>query len=809
MKAGRARRAAAAVVFLLLAAVTVYGFFHEHLLAELLWTPQGWTRLLLYTLIYWAAAGGLLLFAPRWLGAGAAGFAFLYSMWWCGPVAPLAALYFLGACFFLGRMISRQADIPASILLGMTAWMFAIWVALHFPVNTRAVYGLAMAIPYIWEARRWRKHLFGVRLFPKSRTEAAGLALLLFVLMAHWLLALKPEIGDDALSMHLALPMMVAHNGRWAFDFHQYTWSLMPAGGDCIFSAAYLLGGTHGGEAAARLVNFALLALMAAMIVQISKRWLSPSQAFLAAALFASTPLAGLVTGSLFVENVWAALILGGSLAVFRYCESKESGELRNAGILFGGAMAVKAIAAVLIAPASIFAIWAAMRSSEENRSLAVAVRKRTALSLIPAAALFAVIAAPSYVYALVKTGNPVFPFENTIFKSAYFDAAAPFVDGRFVQPLSWRTPYDATFRSAKFIEAQGGAAGFQYFLLLIPAALLLRKRSAQIFLIAGAVGAVALFAIVPNLRYAYPALPLFSIALGLLLAEYPRTGVGIFILAIAANFWFFPAAGWYHRDFALFRQNEAKQYLTAGAPQRELIARLNRTAPAEPAAFFGTDEIAGLNAPAYVNNWHTYDFSNRVRAARDTSAIAGILRGLGIRHIIAPVSFHTERPVLDNFLQEWAEPEGAPAGSFGLFKLRSVPVPLQIAPFPPGSYDDLDDRIEYTGDWLHDMQFAQAASGSVTYSAGSGDSLRFSFTGSGIEYIFTKALNRGIALVQIDGAERARIDMYSRETQWQSSRKFDGLSAGKHTFEVRVLGSKNPQSSGTFVDLDAFVVIR
>ena len=55
------------------------------------------------------------------------------------------------------------------------------------------------------------------------------------------------------------------------------------------------------------------------------------------------------------------------------------------------------------------------------------------------------------------------------------------------------------------------------------------------------------------NLRYLYPALPLFSIALGGLLTE----GACVFIAAalIALNMWFLPASGWYHNDFALFRR--------------------------------------------------------------------------------------------------------------------------------------------------------------------------------------------------------------------------------------------------------------
>jgi len=146
-----------------------------------------------------------------------------------------------------------------------------------------------------------------------------------------------------------------------------------------------------------------------------------------------------------------------------------------------------------------------------------------------------------------------------------------------------------------------------------------------------------------------------------------------------------------------------------------------------------------------------------------------------------------------------------------GLFRLRATPslIPRDTSPLPPGTWDDLDRRIEYTGAWIHDPQFTQPLAGTVTYSSVPGDSLRLSFTGSAITYIYTKALNRGIALVLIDGKEQARIDMYSPETIWRAETVFPVIRsrAGGHTLEVRVLENKDPASSGTYVDLDGIVV--
>jgi hypothetical protein len=129
------------------------------------------------------------------------------------------------------------------------------------------------------------------------------------------------------------------------------------------------------------------------------------------------------------------------------------------------------------------------------------------------------------------------------------------------------------------------------------------------------------------------------------------------------------------------------------------------------------------------------------------------------------------------------------------------------LATVPPGHYEDRDQRVEYKGKWWPDHQFPQSSDQSITYSDKQGDTFRFAFNGSAITYVFTKALNRGIAEVRIDGGPAVRINQYSRATQWQAKQRFGGLSSGNHTLEVRVSGEKDAASGGLFVDLDAFDV--
>ena len=123
-------------LLLVIAAIAVYGFVHEQLYAQPPWSPEGWQRLLFFAAGYWAAAGLILVFAPRWIGVAAGAIALIYSIWWAGPAAPLAVLFFLGSCYLLGRKLPGAVDGPAATVLGAAAWSTIIWVTLHFPANT-------------------------------------------------------------------------------------------------------------------------------------------------------------------------------------------------------------------------------------------------------------------------------------------------------------------------------------------------------------------------------------------------------------------------------------------------------------------------------------------------------------------------------------------------------------------------------------------------------------------------------------------------------------------------------------------------
>jgi hypothetical protein len=537
--------------------------------------------------------------------------------------------------------------------------------------------------------------------------------------------------------------------------------------------------------------------------------------ALLPVALFLSTPLVQLVTGSLMVENVWAALLLGGVVAWARFRETGRRGFLYTAALLTGTAVACKFGAAVFAIP---FGLLVAVELRQMRRQASM----YTALT---AAGLLVLTAAPPYLTAFAKTGNPVFPFLNAVFKSPLFDSSVSFADQRFSAPLRLSSLYDLTFRTGSYLEGQDGAFGFHYFLFL-PMCLVLFRRTwpylGRIALLLALVFGVLSFSGQSNARYLYPALPLLTIAIAAAFAELRAGRSSLYRAAVvcsfgllALNFYFLPASGWYHKGFYLPRKADVAEYLEKSAPTRALIEYLNKKGAEGKVAFFETSQTAGLHQSALVNSWYNPVYSERIHSLNTGGDYLALAKELGVRYVIAPSSgsgVPIKVVAVEQFLQRYTVPEFQ-SGPYCVARLRDdSPDPSEsdvlrdAKPLEAGNYDDIDASLIYTGGWLRGV-FPEAESETITYANRPGSDLLFSFNGTAFTYTYTKAFNRGIARIEVDGAQIREVDLYSAQTEWQASTSFTGLPAGNHTVRISVALARNPSSSNTFVDIDALRV--
>jgi hypothetical protein len=111
-----------------------------------------------------------------------------------------------------------------------------------------------------------------------------------------------------------------------------------------------------------------------------------------------------------------------------------------------------------------------------------------------------------------------------------------------------------------------------------------------------------------------------------------------------------------------------------------------------------------------------------------------------------------------------------------------------------------------FHGPWIRDKIWPQTYAHTVTYSSVPGSEVRLAFQGASLTYVYTRAANRGMADIAIDGARKSTLDLYSPQAEWQSRTTFE-LGAGRHLAVITILPDKNPKSSDRFIDVDAFEV--
>jgi Dolichyl-phosphate-mannose-protein mannosyltransferase len=567
---------------------------------------------------------------------------------------------------------STYAALPASIttLIGFCVWLGLMSITASLKIHYPPVYVAVLLVPLgVW----WRQTLSLLNTVRQQLaqpaavtrgTERVWVSLLLTVLVLHLIVVAKPEVGYDANAMHLQFARLFAEHHRWQFDVTRYAWAVMPLGADYAFGAAFILGG----EYAARLLNFGFGALSCLIAYQLLHRYAQREIALASVCLFASTPLAFLETGTLYVEGLWAAFLLGTLLLALDYAEVRSASALVALAVLGAGAMQTKVIGVIWIAPLIAYVGYLLWR----RRAQAERTPSRRTLPLVLAATLVAVW---PYSNAWIRTGNPVFPFMNNVFQSPYFDSAQAFVNEHYAIPLRPWSIYEIFYSSGRFIEGWDGAAGFQW-LLLLPVIFLgfvRRRPSAQWLCLAlAALFFVAVFSQQAYLRYLVPSLLLIMVLGGWTLSDLPWPPVGrVALLVIGGmicllNLQFMPAANWTNAmlcpSCALDGHARAR-YVAAYLPDRAVAEYLTAALPAARIGFFSLNApgASGYTGYSRAANWHDVDVYKVLLAASSAEDVLAIARRYNLTHaVFVDPSIDLENPfnsMIDAFRDRYTTP--------------------------------------------------------------------------------------------------------------------------------------------------------
>jgi hypothetical protein len=123
------------------------------------------------------------------------------------------------------------------------------------------------------------------------------------------------------------------------------------------------------------------------------------------------------------------------------------------------------------------------------------------------------------------------------------------------------------------------------------------------------------------------------------------------------------------------------------------------------------------------------------------------------------------------------------------------------------------DTTVENTSIAVHEVwdrdAAAQASSGAYHSAMTAGSASSFTFTGTNVRVVGLRSAAGGYADVYLDGVKKAsKVSFYNATTQWQRTIcSLSGLSAARHTVQLRVLGTHPSASKGNWVYVDAFAV--
>jgi subtilisin family serine protease len=121
---------------------------------------------------------------------------------------------------------------------------------------------------------------------------------------------------------------------------------------------------------------------------------------------------------------------------------------------------------------------------------------------------------------------------------------------------------------------------------------------------------------------------------------------------------------------------------------------------------------------------------------------------------------------------------------------------------------EDTDTDIHYTGNWSISND-SRASGGTISLAKGTAVA-EYTFTGSGFRWIALKYSSYGIVDVYIDGQKVNSVDLYSGNVSFQQVVYENlNLSSGVHTLKLVNTGTKNPASTGTFMNIDAFEFVQ
>jgi hypothetical protein len=345
-----------------------------------------------------------------------------------------------------------------------------------------------------------------------SLLESFFTVLLLLATCITFLGAATPPFFFDALTYHLGVPQQYLQNHGFHYIPHHY-YSNFPANMGMLF----LVGLSFSGGMLAHLISWIFAPMTAFAVYAFAKlRW-GNSTAITAAVILLFVP--GILIASILtsVDNAVMFYSFLSCSALLSWCASRQKSWFILSGIFCGLAVGSKytALAVTFITLEFILFLHEYVI---EKRGVLLVLRTLIVFGLI-----VLVLISPWLIKNSLYTGNPLFPFFNSVFGVQGTEAISygQILSRRIPESTDWLKRLFSYYLAAPWTTSMqvDGAAGIAgvLFLLCLPLLFLLKKNNRLIrYLVLASVCSFGVWIVfLPRvLRYVFPAFPFFSLVL-------------------------------------------------------------------------------------------------------------------------------------------------------------------------------------------------------------------------------------------------------------------------------------------------------
>ncbi|WP_333804606.1 glycosyltransferase family 39 protein [Sulfurospirillum sp.] len=370
----------------------------------------------------------------------------------------------LGSVFNIHVSKMDKGLIQLALGIGMLGCL--VWLSTFYKINHKSVYLVAsIFLIYLQKSK-----IFLIvsdckrNLLDTYEKNSLILVILSIATVCYVIPASYPIMQYDALVKHIAIPFQIINHMYYPYNVLETIvygdYALLP---HMLYTYLLALNGTK----AIVLLNLLISFLLLICLLRIAS-FISRHNLFIAsiAILYLTTPLFYSLSTILYVDIyplyfVFIAYLLIQYRSLFSLRKN-----LIALGFLAGLGMFAKQTAFYYLIPLMMYAVYQLLSQHKYfvKNDLWLIV-KSCMVACLPFVPVMGVI--------WYKTGNPLFPFMNEVFKSPYFNQAH-FLDPFYKNPLgfNFHSLYSIVFETTNNIEMLKGGVGF--FILLLPCVVLI-----------------------------------------------------------------------------------------------------------------------------------------------------------------------------------------------------------------------------------------------------------------------------------------------------------------------------------------------